>query len=82
MYMLVQLSKLSTPSIVVTCFCHICNMDLSKFLHGFVKVFYMDLAKLLHGFVKVVLCISHNLPNKTKLMILKLIDWLKALNKV
>ena len=28
----------------------------------------MDLSKLLHGFVKVVLCISCPLPNKTKLM--------------
>ena len=33
-------------------------MDLSKFLHEFVK--------LLHGFFKAVLCISRPLPNKTK----------------
>ena len=51
-----------------------CYMDLSKLIHGFLPVVtwicqrcYMDLLKLLRGFVKVVLCVSHPLPNKTKL---------------
>ena len=29
--------------------------------------FYMDLSKLLHGFIKVVPCVSCPLPNKTRL---------------
>ena len=58
--MLVQLSKLSTASIVVTCICHICNMDLSKLLHGFVNVFtwicqgcYKNLSKLFYVFLTI-----------------------------
>ena len=68
LFKLLYLSKLSK---LIQGFIHGCEMDFSKFMHGFLEIVtwicqtcYMDLFKLLHGLV---LCISRSLPNKTKL---------------